>query len=265
MEYKIVCIPKRPGKFREICIISNEDKERLRNLLPELEGVLLSQDTTKANFAFEKGKNCALNAMQHIGYKYTLSMDLEDFFDSINPQHVSDLIAEEIIKECFVNGAPKQGLPTSPIIATIAFLRCDEEIVQMLGDKKIDAVYTRYADDLIFSFNNKKDAGKISNLVRRIIERSGFKINNNKTRIQNSKNGRIVITGIGVDAEGIHPTRRTKKRIRAAIHQKNLVELQGLLEWEKCKLPKLVELLESNSTIDSFVESEIDHIGFNSD
>lgn len=36
---------------------------------------------------------------------------------------------------------------------------------------------------------------------------------------------------------GVHPTRATRKKIRAAIHQGNWKAVAGLKEWEKCKLP----------------------------
>ena len=74
-------------------------------------------------------------------------------------------------------------------------------------------------------------------MARQIIEKRGLKINERKTNLQDSKNGKVIITGIAVDKNGICATRRTKKKARAAIHQKNLSSLRGLIEWSKCKLP----------------------------
>jgi RNA-directed DNA polymerase len=237
LKYRIARIPKGNGRFREIYIASNGDSLRLRSLLPELNEILLNNDKYKVNYAFQKGKNCALNALQHMGYRYTLSMDLENFFDSVSPKHVTKIIPNRIIKQCFIDGNPKQGLPTSPLISTIALLRTDEKIVEQLAKLNISAVYTRYADDLIFSFNDSKDTRKIQFVVQKIIERYGFKINNHKTQLQDSNNGRIIITGIAVDEMGLHPTRHTKKKMRAASHQKNHESMRGLSEWSKCKLP----------------------------
>lgn len=237
MKYRVARISKGNGKFREIYIASKEDNARLRDLIPELEDILAKSDDYKANYAFQSGKNCALNAVQHIGYKYTLSMDLENYFDSISPGHVEKLIPHSIVKQCFIDGNPKQGLPTSPIISVIAFLSCDRQIIEALNKLSIDAVYTRYADDLVFSFDNPKNEGRIRFIVRQIVEKDGFKINDKKTKLQDAKNGRIIITGIAVDKRGLHATRRTKKKMRAAIHQKNESSLSGLSEWSKCKLP----------------------------
>lgn len=237
LSYRVVRTPKASGGSRQIYIASPEDNKFLRSYLPVLESILVESDTYSVNHAFEKNKNCALNAFKHIGCRYVLSLDLEDFFDSVHPVHVSGIIPEHIIEQCFIEGSPRQGLPTSPLIATIAFLKCDEKIVQMLGKFGIPATYTRYADDLIFSFNERRHAGQIAVIVRQTVEQYGFKINKTKTRLQDAKNGRVIITGIAVDSNGLHPTRRIKKKIRAAIHQENVGSASGLLEWSKCKLP----------------------------
>jgi len=191
------------------------------------------------NYAFQKGKNCALNAIQHIGYRHTLSFDLKDFFNSVSPAHVLNAIPGWLIKECFVDGAPKQGLPTSPLIATIAFLHYDALLLEHLRRLRVEAVYTRYADDLVFSFDDARHAGKIRTVVRQVVERGGFKLNERKTKLQNATSGRIIVNGIAIDETGLHATRRTKKKIRAALHQKNASSAAGLIEWSKCKLPAL--------------------------
>jgi len=164
-------------------------------------------------------------------------MDLEDFFGCVTPNHVAKIIPESIIQQCFIDGTAKQGLPTSPIIATIAFLPFDKRITNALAKIGIDAVYTRYADDLVFSFQDHNSAGKIKTVVRQIVTDGGFRMNETKTRLQDAKNGRKVITGIAIDHHGLHSTRRTKKKIRAALHQDNQDSLKGLTEWSKCKLP----------------------------
>ena len=209
----------------------------LRQFIPALEKILSDVDTNKANYAFEKNKNCALNAMQHIGRKYTLSFDICDFFDSINRSHLDGIIPNEILDSCLIEESPKQGLPTSPLIATIALIRCDSIIISTLKKLDIDATYTRYADDLTFSFDNKSAAGKIKTIIPQILHIFNLHINHKKTKLQTSSNGRVIINGIGVDNNGIHPTRKTKKKIRAATHQNNEKSLNGLIEWSKCKLP----------------------------
>lgn len=257
LNYRIARVPKGRGSFRQIFIASDKDAKRLQSLIPQLEQILIKNDHAKVNYAFEKGKNCALNASRHIGFRYTLALDLKNFFASVHRTHLTSLIPEEILDQCLIDGVPQQGLPTSPLIATIAFVACDKEIIEQLGTHNIHAVYTRYADDLVFSFNKKENAEIIQSIVKKVVEASGFKVNERKTSLQDSQNGRVVITGLGVDHSGLHPTRRTRKKIRAAVHQNNIESLRGLIEWSKCKLPRMAEEVHTAVKVTTSLEPEV--------
>lgn len=237
LTYKLARIPKGRGKYRSIYIPNREYMEQLKSYLPYLESKLKKLDTMKANFAFIKNKNCVAHAYQHLGYKYTLSVDIENFFDCITREHVKGLVPSEMLLLCFIDGAPRQGLPTSPAISNLAFLDVDKEISKSLRQIQVNCCYTRYADDLYFSFDNKRDHKKIKVLVETILKKHGFVINKSKSKFQSIRNGRIIITGIALDEDGIYPTRKIKKKIRAAIHQENRKSERGLVEWSKCKLP----------------------------
>lgn len=240
IKFHITRIPKGGGKFREIYVASEEDGIALRSLLPELHALHDRCDDTGAAYAFRPNRNCALMALQHIGSRYVLSMDLENFFESITEKHVEGVLEPTLIDYCFIDGRLRQGLPTSPVISNIAFCPFDKAIVNALRLLKIDAVYTRYADDLVFGYSDAAAGGKIKVVVKQILERGGFKINETKTRIQSVKNGRVIVAGIALDSTGLHPTRRTRKRIRAALHQGNSPSASGLLEWSRCKLPNVL-------------------------
>ena len=85
---------------------------------------------------------------------------------------------------------------------------------------------------------DRLDAMKDRLKLRKICQNNGFIINERKTRIQSHVSGRRVISGISVDKFNLYPTRKTRKKIRAAAHQNNASSLRGLTEWSKCKLPK---------------------------
>jgi len=249
--FNLFYISKKNGKFRRIFSLYKEQKKQLRELIPELEKIFLEHEMHRVNYAFIRNRNCVENAMQHIGFKYTISMDLESFFESVNKGHIVKYLNNDILDQCFISGAPQQGIPTSPLIANLAFLDCDNEILSSLEKYKINSVYTRYADDLTVSFDDKKSIGKVLFLISNIVENAGFKINKKKTKIQNINNGRIIITGVAIDNKGVHPTRKTLKKIRAAKYQSNDGSLLGLTEWSKCKLPGLTKpkklLLKDNN------------------
>lgn len=236
-EYRVSSIPKGNGRTRLVYIPGAEYKIRLRSHLPRLLSTLKELDSEGVCHAFVKERNCATNAMQHIGYRYSISLDIKDFFDSVRINHVKGLISPHIIQDCFIDGAPRQGLPTSPLIANIALVEADKNILKALRLLKTPVSYTRYADDMTISFDDKKAMAKIIAIVKKVLAAEGFALNQGKTRIQASANGRVIITGIGVDSTGIYPTRVTKRKLRAAIHQKKWGSAIGLAEWSLCKLP----------------------------
>lgn len=236
--YRTFKIPKSGNQFRLVYAAPPARQAELRSLLPLLEAKLDQLDSAGVVYAFRSGRNCALNALQHVGFRFTLSMDISDFFDHVTIAHVAPHLPADIIDQCFIDGAPRQGLPTSPVIANIALADTDKAIIaqmeRLVGD---EVCYTRYADDITISFNQRRKAPIIEHLVRTLLEAQGFQIHPRKTKLQHAANGRRIITGIAVDHRGIYPTRKTKRKLRAAIHQGNLASVRGLQEWSKLKLP----------------------------
>lgn len=240
MFFKIRKIPKGNGKFRTIYIPRADLCLKLQSYLPYLELQLEKHRKVDVNYAFEKNKNCALGALKHIGYEYTLSLDITDFFDSITEKHLARYIRPEVLSWCLINGSPRQGLCTSPLLSCIAFIDLDEKIDKTLKKFFPDVVFTRYADDMYFSFNYVSYSKGITELVRKILSEAGFELNPSKTTFQHSKGGNRVITGISVSSNSIQPTRKIKKKMRAAAHQNNKQSLAGLKDWSLCKIPKKI-------------------------
>ena len=237
-QYKIIKLPKGDGKFRTIYAPSKAYKEKLKSFLLDLQQKVHDADEDKTIHGFLRGRGPSSNAHKHVGYEYTLSLDIKDFFDSVKVEMVAEFLSAEEQDLCFIDGIARQGLPTSPLIANLAFLKLDEKIKLAIEEEGVYTVYTRYADDLIFSFNHKEFAQTLEGLVKKIITDGGFVLNSKKTKLQSAKDGRRMITGIGVDERGIHPSRKLKRKIRAAVHQKNREKAFGLLSWAECKEPR---------------------------
>lgn len=238
--YKLVKIPKkRKGEFREICIPNSVLKDRLRVRNFELNKESLKFGGEIQGFC--PGRSPCSNAVKHIGYNFTLSFDLKDFFDTIRPDMVD-------IKwsDCFINGRAYQGLPTSPAIANLAAIPMDKQIINWINDyisnilfhgESEKIVYTRYADDLTFSFNYYETYLRLRRFIPEIVEDKGFTINPRKTHLQTAKFGRRIITGVAVDAQKIYIPREIKRKMRTAKYHQQFKRFYGLQEWSKLKMP----------------------------
>jgi hypothetical protein len=232
-----VRIPKRRGEYRTIYVPSAEYKYELSHAAGKLERKARSLDKNEVSHGFTRHKSPITNALAHVNHAFTLSIDLKDFFDHVTPEKVKGKLAKAELDLVIENGAARQGLPTSPAVANIAFSDSDSAILKWIAKNKKNVVYTRYADDLTFSFDDEGLEKELLPALKNIIGRAGFKINERKIALQCARDGRRKITGVAVDAVGVHPTRDSKRKLRAARHQKNIDEARGLEEWCKCKLP----------------------------
>lgn len=96
-------------------------------------------------------------------------------------------------------------------------------------------VYTRYADDLVFSTKAEKcDARAIRDLATTIINDEKFEINGEKTAILRAK-GRQTVTGLVVNAQNSDDgkprvSRRDIRNFRAFLHQYELRGREAMTE-----------------------------------
>lgn len=231
---QVLRIPKGNGKIRTVYAPDKEEKEHLQSLIPALTKIARARCNPQVVHGFMPGRSPLTNALPHVGFDYTLSMDLKDFFDTVLITHVMDVIPPELLADVMKYGAARQGLPTSPIVANIAAAPMDWDFVAELDE---GVVYTRYADDLSFSFNDQNKIGLIASLACVLTKKYKFVINEAKTRVQCAKAGRRVITGVAVDDSRAYPTRAVRRKLRAARHQGNPGSRAGLTEWCKLKLP----------------------------
>jgi hypothetical protein len=167
---------------------------------------------------FVRKRSIITNAMIHLDQKNVLNIDLEDFFDSFNfgrvrgffiknknfelDPHIATIIAQIA---CFNNKLP-QGSPCSPVITNLITHSLDIKLAALA--KKYSCIYSRYVDDLTFSTREFVFPKEIMKLEREDytagkklkseIIRSGFSINDKKTRIQFS-DSRQDVTGLVVN------------------------------------------------------------------
>lgn len=181
--------------------------------------------------AFVSGRNTCMNAKVHEGRKYVLKFDLKDFFESINIARVvaafkwmgydgrvalclarvctatiDDYKYEQLedqpeVQALFedLRNSPlpflMQGAPTSPGLANIVCGRLDKRLNGYALKHGIS--YTRYADDITFSSDDKSLLPSV-NFVRKVVNSEGFQLNDKKTAFLHEGN-RQVVTGLLID------------------------------------------------------------------
>ncbi|ACB00918.1 Reverse transcriptase (RNA-dependent DNA polymerase) (plasmid) [Picosynechococcus sp. PCC 7002] len=170
---------------------------------------------------FTLNKNILTNAQAHVGKRFVLNLDLEDFFPSINFGRVRGLfmappyqlpagVATVLAQICCYDNQLPQGAPTSPIVSNMICAKMDTQLQRLA--KECRATYTRYADDITFSttlrefpedlaYPVKTEEGTqfvLGDHLLQIIAENGFKINNQKTRLQ-TKGSHQEVTGLTVN------------------------------------------------------------------
>lgn len=235
-----------PGKTRTVWITHGRERRayvRLARSLAVFERELATrQGVASVAHGFVAGRSPVTMATAHVGYDVTVSMDLKDWFESVA---LSQLIAAGVeyrrADKCCPLGYVRQGLPTSPAAANIAAVGLDRAIWAQLMCGSRRMVYTRYADDLTFSWHHDPVIETVDGLiwvVRRAAEEMGWQLNPRKTKIQYASAGRRIICGLSVGETDVRASRRVRHRLRACQHARpGENETRGLAEWAACKLP----------------------------
>lgn len=216
-KYNHFKIQKRNGNSRSI----HAPNPEIKKLQKKLAALLQTLHTPKlSSHGFLVDRSVKTNALQHIKKKFVFNIDLKDFFETIHFGRVKNLfmsravgaphnVATVMAHLCCFNGRLAQGAPTSPIISNMICLKLDAQLQALAHQEKCH--YTRYADDITFSFTCSKnklpkdvlvyseiDAVSVGRGLEIIIEANGFKVNPDKTRIRH-KSQRQLVTGLTVN------------------------------------------------------------------
>jgi hypothetical protein len=176
---------------------------------------------------FCPGRSIFSHAVLHTRKNVVITMDIKDFFPSVNSQKIRPILRRFFPDESELeltmqlvtrNGRLPQGAPTSPHLANLVFSPIDEVIASSLGARW---AYSRYADDLAFSGDDS--AGMLIDTVSEIALRNGFCIATKKTRVMRQHH-RQKITGLVVN-RGLNLSREKRKNWRATLHR---ISTQGV-------------------------------------
>jgi hypothetical protein len=109
-----------------------------------------------------------------------------------------------------------QGAPTSPALSNLVCRRLDARLSALAA--RVGAAYTRYADDLTFSFHEEpaRGLGHFVWWVNQVLGQEGFVENLKKRRVLRPA-GQQRITGLVTNC-GLSVPREARRRFRALLH-----------------------------------------------
>lgn len=257
-------IPKRDGSARLITAPKRDLKRAqrwaLRNVFEKL-------PVHGAAHGFLSARSIVTNAVAHAGADVIVKIDIKDFFPTVTwrrvrgllrkagmaegPATLIALLATEAPREVvqfrgrthYVATGPRvlpQGAPTSPAITNALCLRLDRRMSGLA--RKLGLRYTRYADDLTFSWmapaasssvaeaqpapRPRAPIGTLLRGARDILAAEGFRLHPTKTAVMR-RGDRQKVTGLVVNRAGdaVPAARVPRERIRelrAAIRNREL-------------------------------------------
>ncbi len=264
-------IPKKSGGTRHIAAPKTQLKAAQRQIL---DGILQKAAISDFSHGFAKSRSILTSAKAHsTSPDLLINIDLENFFPTITFERVRGLyqsfgysgyIASLLAMLCTycermpleIKGEVKyiktsdrilpQGSPASPMITNIICRNMDKRIHGLC--QKLGVTYTRYADDMSFSYVGSIDnfaIGSFLSSINKIIEAEGFHMKEEKTHILR-KNNRQYITGIVINNEEIGVPKKWVKILKASIHNaqklrdsggsvpnKTIHEISGKIAWLK--------------------------------
>jgi RNA-directed DNA polymerase len=192
-------IPKSNGGRRMLGIPTLLDRMIQQAILQVLQGYI-DQYFSESSYGFRpqrSAQEAVLKSQEHIksGRKYTVDIDLEKYFDTVNhdklmsklkrnikDQRVLNLIRKYLNAGMNLNedervGVP-QGSPLSPLLSNIYLHMLDSEL------EKRGHIFVRYADDCQIFVRSEMAAQRVMKSISKFLEaKLKLKINQQKSRI----------------------------------------------------------------------------------
>lgn len=251
--YTEIKIKKSNWKERSINIPNNKLKQIQRKILKDILEPYWDTKINKKikvhNVWFQRWKSIIHNAKKHTWKDIIIKIDIKDYFPSINQSRIfwifhknlkfNYLVSSYLSWLCTYNDILPQWSPTSPILSNIVSkkidLRISKYIDKIKNREKLQMDYSRYADDIIISINEKdyyKQINYIENISKRIfyiVQEEWFEINIEKYKIIKN-NQKQKVTWIIVNKK-ISIWRKKFKWLKAIVN--NINKGSWELEYEK--------------------------------
>ena len=181
------------------------------------------------------------------------------FSEIVKSQRGFDAL-EKALDLCFLNGGLPQGTPISPMLTNLMMIPIDHRINNCLRDFNGNHyVYTRYADDSLFSSRKGFDKDEIIGFINSTLAEFGapFKIKDEKTRY-GSRAGSNWNLGVMLNKDNeITIGYKNKQRLRAMICN-YILDRQNGRRWDLHDVQVLRGLVNYYSMVEKeYVDSVI--------
>jgi len=222
-QYGTFEVPKRSGGRRTIHAPAPQLKALQRRILRRLLGRLAVHP---AAVGFERKQSIVTHARRHAGAAVVLRMDIRDFFPSTTRSRVGEYLraigwgreARDMLLGWLTwRDALPQGAPTSPRLSNLTNYAMDARLSGQAA--ACGATYTRYADDLTFSFaaDSRQAVRKVIGGTKKIVGDYGYRLHQKRKLVIRRRHQRQMVTGLVVNARPALP-RQTRRRLRAIRH-----------------------------------------------
>jgi hypothetical protein len=216
-------IPKRGTKGTRRILAPDPALKRIQKLL--LRRVFARLRAHPAAMGFEPGRSIVMHAALHAGCEVVVGCDLRDFFESTAASRVRTMLrrsgwnraaAARLTELCTHEDHLPQGAPTSPRLSNLVNVRLDARLSGLA--RSLGGTYSRYADDLAFSFRTERRGvvGTLLGAVNDIVRDEGYLLNRRKQRVLR-RHQQQRITGLVVN-ERVALPRGTRRWLRAVEH-----------------------------------------------
>jgi len=223
VRYEEFTIPKRSGGRRTILAPCPQLKQLQRRILRRLLGRLRAHP---AATGFERGRSIVTNAAPHVGAAVVVRMDIHDFFPSTATHRVrayltgigwSSEAVYLLLRWTTCDGGLPQGAPTSPRLSNLVNYLMDARLAGLAA--RLGAVYTRYADDITFSFgaDDRCAAAVAVRATKRIVDDYGYRLHLKQKLSVRRRHQSQRVTGLIVN-ERVALPRESRRRLRAIRH-----------------------------------------------
>lgn len=211
--YSSFTVPKKDGTERTIQAPKSELKRIQRRINSRIFELCQFPHFMQGSIRdVNQPRDFVRNAQAHSKASTVIAADIEKFYPSVRPGHVTDIfkyffafsddVTKVLVSITTLGGELPQGAPTSSYVANLVFY--DDEPRLVADFHRINLTYTRLIDDITVSSSSKLSTQRRSwvvNKIRGMVSGKGFRLHKGKLSVRDtgSAGAKVYVTGLWID------------------------------------------------------------------